>query len=318
MSIYSVGAAGIVLVVLSATVSAQSASLQGAATHFCSRTAQVARTACGSEVRDGYWGSVGRCLNTADASARTACLAEAQEAQKDDREDCGEQFEARVELCDAVGEGPYDPTEFVQENFVDPLEIGRSIQPNPFFPLVPGSSWVYRSATEAVTVEVVGRVRRVAGVPCTVVRDVVQEDGVTTEDTIDWYAQQVDGTVWYCGELSKQFEDGRIASLEGSWEAGRDLARPGVIMKASPHVGDVYRQEFALGDAEDAARIASLSGSADVPGASCNRTCLVTLDFTPLEPGVVERKYYAPNIGLILELDPNTGERLELISYRIP
>jgi hypothetical protein len=109
-----------------------------------------------------------------------------------------------------------------------------------------------------------------------------------------------------------------LVSLHGSWKAGRDLARRGVIMPGAPHVGDVYRQEFALGDAEDAAENISLSGSATVPAASCVRSCLVTREFTPVEPDLSELKYYAPNIGRILSVDRRTGERLELVRYRIP
>jgi hypothetical protein len=283
----------------------------------CSRTAEVARTACGHAASDTYWIAVGRCLNTSDADKRAECLEEAEDARTEDRALCAAQFEARDDLCDALGEAPYDPP-FDGRDFVDPLEIGKSIAPNRFFPLVPGSQWVYRSPSETNVVDVLGKVKRIAGVPCTVVHDVVKQNGETIEDTIDWFAQNVDGSVWYCGEQTQESNDGRVFDVSGSWRAGEDEARPGLIMPAAPHAGRTYRQEFALGEAEDAARIRTVSGSASVPAASCSGTCVVTREFTPLEPDAREDKYYAPGIGLILSVDRTTGERLQLIRYRIP
>lgn len=283
----------------------------------CSRTAKAAGTACGHDVIDDYWIAVGRCLNTADTAERDSCLAEAEAARTESTQLCSEQFEGRENLCNALGEAPYDPS-FDPGDFVNPLQIGKSVTPNRFFPLVPGSQWVYRSPSETVTIDVLGKVERIEGVPCTVVHDVVKHNGQTIEDTLDWFAQHVDGSVWYCGEQSEELEDGRVVDVAGSWRAGDEDARPGIIMQAVPHVGDTYRQEFALGDAEDAATIRSISASATVPAASCSHTCLVTREFTPLEPDLREDKYYAPNIGLVLSVDRTTGERLELIRYRIP
>lgn len=312
------GMAVTVGVLLGTAAAAQQVEAQLAVSGFCSRTAAAARSACSNEVRADFWMATGRCLNVADRSAREACRAEAAEARTEDAALCSEQLDARLALCRATGEAPYDPQQFVAASFVDPLQIGRSVQPNPYFPLVPGARWVYEGGGETVTVEVLGRIETVAGVPCTVVRDVVTEDGETIEDTLDWFAQHVDGSVWYCGERSQELEEGQLVSLEGSWRAGQELARPGVIMQGSPRVGSVYRQEFALGEAEDAAQILSLTGSETTPAASCAGRCLVTRDFTPLEPDATETKYYAPGVGLILEVDPTTGERLELVDFELP
>lgn len=284
---------------------------------ICSRTAQVAKTACANDVIDNYWIAVGRCLNSADSAKRDSCIADARAARTESTQLCSQQFEARDNLCDALGEAAYDPP-FDPRDFVDPLQIGKSVNPNPFFPLVAGSQWVYRSPSETVTIDVLGKVERIEGVPCIVVHDVVKHNGRTAEDTIDWFAQNVDGSVWYCGEQTGELEGGRVVDVTGSWRAGVEEARPGIIMQAVPRVGNTYRQEFALGDAEDAARILSITGSATVPAASCSKTCLVTREFTPLEPELREDKYYAPNIGLVLSVDRATGERLELIRYRIP
>jgi hypothetical protein len=136
------------------------------------------------------------------------------------------------------------------------------------------------------------------------------------EDTDDYFAQDVAGNVWYFGEISQSFDDnGDLENLDGSWKAGVELARPGIVMKAVPAVGDFYRQEFFLGEAEDMAEVTSASGTEAVPGAACAGTCLVTNEFTPIEPDASEDKYYAPGIGLILEVDSETGDRVELIDY---
>ncbi|HEX6010848.1 MAG TPA: hypothetical protein VFY87_03395, partial [Geminicoccaceae bacterium] len=164
-------------------------------------------------------------------------------------------------------------------------------------------------------VSVTGETEEILGVRCTVVQDTVTLDGVLVEDTTDWFAQDRLGNVWYFEEIARNYENGDLANLDGSWRAGVDGAQPGIVMRARPRAGEVYRQEFRLGDAEDLAQVLSLSGDAAVPAASCG-DCVVTRDFTPLEPDLVERKFYAPGIGLILEVDLETGERVELVEIR--
>jgi hypothetical protein len=313
-------AVGILAIGLSAPCSAQDDDddENGDGGGFCVKTAELAESACQHGVRDDHGIALGRCYNTADESARQSCIAAANAEREEGPEECEDQFDARLELCDAFGTAPYDPPEFVGQNFVDPLQIGSSVTPNPYFPLVPGRRWVYRSEDETVTVEVLGQVIRIDGVPCTVVRDVVTENGRTVEDTNDWFAQHRDGTVWYCGEISGEYENGQLVGFEGSWRAGTDHARAGKIMPSKPRVGEIYRQEFALGDAEDVGQILSVTGSEGTPAASCDGRCVVTADFTPLEPDTLEHKYYAAGVGLILEVDQETGERLELVEFTVP
>src|SRR5262245_62360033 len=171
----------------------------------CSRTAKTARTACSHDVTDNYLTAVGRCLNTSDATERDACLADAKDTQTEETQLCADQFDARTSLCNLIGEAPYDPP-FDPRDFVDPLQIGKSINPNRFFPLIPGSQWVYRSPSEENTLDVLGKVEQIKGVPCTLVHDVVKQNGQVTEDTIDFFAQGVDGSVWYCGEQTGELE----------------------------------------------------------------------------------------------------------------
>lgn len=280
---------------------------------FCTLTAEAARFACFNDVEDDRWTANGNCLNTSDAQCFSDVVAEALEGNAL----CEEQFQARLEVCDALGEGAYDPA-VDPAKFVDPEEIGDSVEPNPWLPLVPGTTWTYEGGNETNTVTVTEDTKEILGVTCAVVRDVVEQDGEVIEDTSDWYAQDQAGNVWYFGEIARNYEDGELHDLDGSWTAGVDGAKIGILMHADPMEGDVYRQEFALGEAEDMGEVLSLTGTASVPAADCSGDCLVTRDFTPVEPDADENKYYAPGIGLILEVDVATGARVELVEMSAP
>jgi len=144
------------------------------------------------------------------------------------------------------------------------------------------------------------------GVTCIVVHNRASLDGELIEETYDWYAQDREGNVWYFGEYSTQFEGGVPISVGGSWEAGVDGALPGIIMLAHPRVGDSYRQEYYAGEAEDMAEVVSLNESVAGPTGSYDQV-LMTRDWTPLEPGIAENKYYAPGVGLIREVTVQGG-----------
>ncbi len=278
----------------------------------CTTTATTAYSACLFELMDDYLIGTAKCKNTADTSERDECLSDIRLVPREGREECLAQRGARFDLCAEVGEAPYDPP-FLPSLFVNPADIGGSVAPNPYLPIVPGTTRIYAGGDETVTVTVTGDIKVISGVSCAVVRDVVEEGGNVVEDTIDWFAQDLLGNVWYCGEAVQDFEDGELVSLDGSFKAGVDGAKPGILMKAAPIIGDVYRQEFDLGNAEDAAEVLSLTGSATTPAINCAGTCLITRDFSPLEPDALEHKYYAPGVGMILEVKPETGKRLELI-----
>ena len=204
----------------------------------------------------------------------------------------------------------YDP-DVRAENFVDAID-------NPYMPLRRGATWRYEGTsdgeTERTVVEVTDDKKEVMGITATVVRDRVYVDGELVEDTLDWFAQDTDGNVWYFGEESKDIERGKVVSTKGSWEAGVDGAQPGIVMLGSPRVGDAYRQEFYEGEAEDAARVIALDESVKVEAGSYDDV-LVTEDWNPLEPEVLERKYYARGIGVVQERHMKGGdEHLELIA----
>ena len=274
----------------------------------CTITARNMLNSCTFEASGDYWLSIARCNNIPNAEKRTICKSNALKDWGSAFEECNAQFEVRLEICEVLGENAYNPI-IRPDDFVDVID-------NPFFPLKPGTTFIYEGTTEAGLehneVRVTHKTREILGVTCVEVRDTVTVDGELVESTLDWYAQDKDGNVWYFGENSKELEDGLIVSLEGSWTAGVDRAKPGIIMKAHPAVGDLYRQEFSLGVAEDMARVLSLNESVTVPYGSFTR-CLKTREFTPLEPDAKENKFYAPGIGNIKTVDLETGDHIDLI-----
>jgi hypothetical protein len=187
---------------------------------------------------------------------------------------------------------------------------------NPWLPFTPGSRWVYEAGGgERNEVVVTDQTRKVMGITATVVHDTETRNGELIEQTADWFAQDRDGNVWYLGEDTTAFDNGRPSSA-GSWEAGVDGALPGIIMKADPQVGDAYRQEFYRGEAEDMGKVVRIGDAETVPFRSFDGL-LVTQDWTPLEPKVVEEKFYAKGVGLVLETTIRGGSgRNELVSYQ--
>ncbi len=218
--------------------------------------------------------------------------------------------------------------DFFAATFTDPTRID-----NPYFPLVPGTTFTYEAqtedGTETIVVEVLSDTRDVMGVTCVVVRDRVSVDGVLIEDTHDWYAQDDDGNVWYMGEEVDNYNYDPSGSLievthEGAWEAGKDVAGvgstalPGHVMKASPAVGDVYNQEYYPGEAEDMGEVVALNVSVTLAGGA-TYSCLQTLDTNPTDPeSIDEYKYYAPGVGMVLEETVDGSERVELIEFSGP
>jgi len=225
---------------------------------------------------------------------------------------CGEDGGDADAVIDPGDAGDYSP-KIDQNDFVEEID-------NPYLPLVPGSRWVYEGVEdgerERVEVVVTDDRRDVMGISAVVVRDTVyDEDGEIVEDTYDWFAQDADGDVWYLGEDSREYEDGEPVSTEGSWEAGVDGALPGIVMLADPTVGAAYRQEYYEGEAEDMAEVVQLGASERVPVGEFE-DLLVIREWNPLEPDVIEDKYYATGVGVVLEVVVEGGNgRVELIEH---
>jgi len=199
---------------------------------------------------------------------------------------------------------------------IDPANFVSGID-NPYFPLTPGTTFTYEAETadglETDVVSVTHDTKVILGVTCTVVTDQSTLDGVIEEDTLDWYAQDKEGNVWYFGEFTTQFENGVPVGHVGSWEAGVDGAKPGIVMLADPQPGASYRQEFLEGVAEDMAKVLRLNARVSVAYGDFEN-CLETKEWSPLEPGAIEHKFYARGVGLVLisELKGKTV-RVELV-----
>jgi hypothetical protein len=191
----------------------------------------------------------------------------------------------------------------------DPSDFARKVT-NPLFPLPLGTRLIYRGTEDGLPERVVTEVTRdhktILGVPVVVVLDRVFLDGKLKEKTFDWYAQDEDGNVWYFGEDTKEFEDGRVVSTAGSFEAGKHGARAGIIMRAHPKLGQTTPQEFAPGVAEDKGRVLNLDAKVTVPYGTFHH-CLMQAEFTPLEPAALEHKFYCPGIGIVRERDVSGG-----------
>lgn len=284
----------------------------------CETSARQARKACKFDVRDDLWETRAICTHISNDEKRQDCLDEADEAREESAEECQAVFQARMAFCAAAGEDRYDPA------FGPGVFSGTFDDTNPMWLLTPGNHWEFEGAGETIVVEVLPETKRIAKVDCIVVNDVVaDEDGLLIEDTDDWYALANNGDVYYCGENAKDYEYFRfdkpqvaeLIAIDGSFKHGVDGAKAGIAMKGAPAVGDIYRQEFALGDAEDGAEVLSTSyrygdGSGldrRVPQALadlfCDGDCLVTREFNLIEPGPEALKYYSPGVGVFLEVE---------------
>ena len=188
--------------------------------------------------------------------------------------------------------GKYSPS-INPANFVSVID-------NRYWPLKPGTGYHYkgvRGTTNQTDDEIVThRTKKILGIPATVVRDTVSQNGNPVERTFDYYAQDKAGNVWYMGELSLEKKNGRMVKASDSWLSGVNGGQPGIIMPGNPRPGDKYRQEYyPPGQALDEATVLRLDGKVKVPSGSYQHV-LVTSEYSPLEPQT-EQKYYVPGLG---------------------
>ena len=206
---------------------------------------------------------------------------------------------------------------------LDPAEFTTKID-NPYWPMSPGSKWVYSESDttgtrEKAVVEVTNETKRIAnGVVARVIRDTVSENGTPVEITDDWYAQDSAGNIWYLGEYVTNYDqNGKVVDHSGSFEAGVDGAQPGIAMPANPEPGMFYRQEYYKGQAEDEGAVITVGQEqVEVPFGHFDKDVLMTRDLVPTEPKVQELKFYAPGVGPLLSVHTDgAGGRAELVSY---
>ncbi len=205
---------------------------------------------------------------------------------------------------------------------LDPANFTTDIT-NPYWPMTPGSVWEYvetntEGSREEVTVTVTTKTKKIAnGITARVIRDEARANGELTEATDDWYAQDQIGNIWYLGEATAEYQNGKVSKTAGSFEAGVDGAQPGIAMPANPVAGMSYRQEYLAGVAEDRGAVGSVGlEQVQVPFGFFDKNVLMTRDLVPLEPKVQELKFFAPGVGPVLSVHlDGVGGRSELIKY---
>ena len=214
------------------------------------------------------------CLNFAAALTAIAC------------------FPAGAALADELP--PYNPV-------IDPANFVSEIT-NPYFPLKPGTVFKFEGTRDGVTrrddTTVTSETKVIMGVTTVVVRDVASTDTEIVEKTVDWYAQDKDGNVWYFGEDTAEYANGKVTTTDGTWMAGVDGGLPGIIMMATPKAGDSYRQEYRPGVAEDFAKVVKTDATAGGPTGQYTNV-VVTEDTDLLDKAKFEHKYFAPGVGNI-------------------
>jgi hypothetical protein len=181
---------------------------------------------------------------------------------------------------------------------------------NPWFPLKPGTVYTYQGVKDGKpsreVLRVTHRTKTIQGVPCVVVDDRLYIEGQLVERTNDWYSQDANGNVWYFGEATAELDkSGKVTTTEGSWQAGHDGAKAGILMPAKPRPGQTGRQEYYKGHAEDRFRVLGY----------LRKNALLIEETTRLEPDVVDHKLYVRGTGTVLERTVKGGDELnELIS----
>ena len=231
---------------------------------------------------------------------------------------CGSQPGTEGSRASALPQGSEPLPQGSEPRTLDPADFTTTID-NPYWPMEPGSRWVFRETDarggeQRVVVTVTRRTKRIAnGITARVVRDVATEDGKVVEATDDWYAQDSDGNIWYLGEATAEYKDGKVVSRHGSFEAGVNGAQAGVAMPGEPRPGMSYRQEYLKGVAEDSGAVVTVGREqVEVPFGYFTGV-LMTRDLVPLEARVQELKFYARGVGPVLSVHTDgDGGRAEL------
>ncbi len=292
----------------------------------CERSAEKMAYACHFGAADDFFETSAKCKHIDDAVDRAGCNEEANADRRDGNEECREVRHARLDACELLDERRYGPDPLADSgSFIDPDDIPSLYPPNPYVSLQAGHTFVLSAddGEETVVVYTTDEVREILGVACRVIVDIALETSIedgeveyeAVEVTDDWMAQRMNGDVVYCGEVARNYEDGVLRDLDGSFEAGRDYAKSGVLFLNDPVWGLAHRQEFALGEAEDIVQYLDLATAptpaegGDNPAFPCRPDlCVKATEFAPLEPDSSEYKYYLPGTGFVLAVELEDGE----------
>ena len=278
-------------------------------TNICELSSQQEAKSCRAGVQSTLQLALAQCDNVADAPAQLVCKQQAFANQKSASSLCVGQFSTRQLICQQLGPAPYAPV-------IEPANFGTVVD-NPYFPLIPGTTLIYESQTPAGLERhgftVTHNTVQILGVTCVQIHNPVTLNGQLTGDTLDYFAQDKAGNVWFFKDDSEDLLNGRVVGLGGPWTAGLNGASPGIQAEAHPAIGDFYRQNFLLGTAEDVARVLSLDSTVTVPAGTFQH-CVEIEERTGLDPSALEHKFYCRGVGLTLRVDLATGNRLPLVA----
>lgn len=298
---------GGVLIVMTAAAPAATSSSQ-APLPGCHRVNQALLISAQEQAKADFWFSVAEALGDPQGNVFPGIKA-AYVDMSNAKALALQIFQARETLCADFGHLPYSPA-------VIAAEFSATIT-NPYAPVRPGRTLVREKLTpeglERIETSMGNDVHMVNGIACRTVREYETLDGVLVEDSRNWIAQHQNGAVWYFGELVMSYQDSVLENLDGSWRYGREGALPGILALGLATPGDRYRQEYLLGRAEDVARVVRTGETVVVP-AGVFHNCLVIEEWDPLEPFEFLLSFIAPHVGLVLEVDLNSGERSELVA----
>jgi hypothetical protein len=209
--------------------------------------------------------------------------------------------------------GSYNPK-------IEPAKFTSHIT-NHWFPLKPGTTMILKGSKDGTpqthNTRITRRTRTIMGVPCAVVKDVVTDPNGVAEIAYDWYAQDDKGNVWYFGESTADYAKGVVTTTKGSWEAGVDNAKPGIVMPAHPKPGPAFYQEYRPGIAEDQGKVLAINRTVRVKSGTY-RTVVVIRDTNPLDPTLVQHKWYAPGVGVVKSIRTGSShtETSQLVAVR--
>ncbi|MCB1683727.1 MAG: hypothetical protein R3E82_04110 [Pseudomonadales bacterium] len=301
----------------------------------CQQSARDMSKSCYYELGEEYNATIANCRQFENRDDRDDCYRTARGEWRENLTLCGAQYVARKDTCALLSENYYsDPLADTSIDFIDPDDIGPGGLPNnPYVILQTGHTHVLKSEDEIVVVHATDDSREIGNALCRVVVDIVIEEEFDSDEgeweytaievTDDWFAQDSAANVYYCGEVARNYEDGVLRDIDGSFESGLDFAKGGKLTLAMPAAGMAHRQEYALGEAEDVVQYLAIATSPDEEEGGdneafpCEDACLKTFDFAPLEPESTEYKYYLPGVGFVLALGLEdgelTGDREELV-----